>query len=287
MFTSYSFLIPFLVGLAVIPLLIWFSQKTSKVLDISQGDALKIHKEPKSLLGGIAIFIAISAGLFFTGDKNNIFLIVGMFVIFFLGFWDDFSWKRTTVNPLIKFSFLIICSLIAAATFLPLGISIALAFVVIFIGINAVNYQDGMDGLAGGLVTISLLGFFLVGGGPLALITLGAILAFLVFNFPPAKIFMGDSGAYLLGFILAVLALGVLKTSIIASIFIIGLTLFDGVFTNIRRLAKGKSIFRGDRDHFYDKLLARGFSTQKTLAICYFLQILLVLIGIVIYKLYG
>lgn len=278
------FLIPFFVGAVIIPLLMLFSQKTGKVLDISAGDALKIHKTPTSLLGGLGMLLAMLAGLFFAG--NSIFFIAAMLIIFGLGFWDDIFWKHTPPNPRLKFAALIICSFAAAAALGYSGIFIALAFAAIFIGINAVNYQDGMDGLAGGLCAISLVGFFLVGTSPIPLIALGAVAAFLVFNFPPAKVFMGDSGAYLLGFVLAVLALTVLKTSIIAPIFIVGLPLFDGVFTNLRRLAAKKSIFHGDRDHLYDKLLRHGFSTKKTLTICYFLQILLMLVGVSI-KIYG
>lgn len=278
------FLIPFLVGLIIMPAAILFSKKTGKVNDISAGDALKIHKEPKSLLGGSVMLCAMLIGLFLTGALQNIFLATGMLVIFGLGFWDDLFWKNSPqTSPLVKFAALITCSLIAGIALGQTGASIILAFVAIFICINAVNYQDGMDGLAGGLVAISLLGFALIGAPLISLIALGAVIAFLLFNLPPAKIFMGDSGAYLLGFILAALTCIILKTSIIAPIFIIGLPLFDGVFTNIRRLVAGKSIFRGDRSHLYDRLLQKGFSTQKTLAVCYFLQILLVGVGVLTY----
>ena len=282
------FLIPFFSGIAVIPLLISFSKKTGKVLDISEGDALKIHKQPTSLLGGLAILLSVFIGLSFMVDSSVIFLAIGMLVIFALGFWDDLRWKNVApVNPLLKFAALVICSLAAAIALGYIGISITLAFVAIFIFINAVNYQDGIDGLAGGLCAISFLGFFLIGALPLSLIALGAATAFLLFNFPPAKVFMGDSGAYLLGFLLAVLACLLVKPdswqSIISIIFIIGLPLFDGVFTNLRRLAKGKSIFHGDRSHVYDQLLVRGFSTKKTLALCYGLQLLFVIIGLLIF----
>ncbi len=289
MFTLYNlFFISFFSGVAIIPLLISFSQKTGKVLDISEGDALKIHKRPTSLLGGLAMLVAMLIGLSFTADRNVGFLVIGMLVIFVLGFWDDIRWKHvSTIKPLLKFTLLILCSLASAIALGQIGISITLAFFLIFICINAVNYQDGMDGLAAGLCTVSFFGFFLVGAPPLSLIAMGAVAAFLLFNFPPAKIFMGDSGAYLLGFLLAVFSVIVLKNNnfqnIISVMFIVGLPLFDGVFTNLRRLAKGKSIFHGDRDHFYDKLLARGFSAKKTLAICYSLQFVLAAVGVLTY----
>jgi UDP-GlcNAc:undecaprenyl-phosphate GlcNAc-1-phosphate transferase len=168
-----------------------------------------------------------------------------------------------------------------------------LASIYIFVVINSINYQDGIDGLAGGLSVISLIGFIILSlflNNNFTLITslifLGAILSFLIFNFPPAKIFMGDSGAYSLGFALTVLAISFAKPyniySALSPIFIIGLPVFDGVFSNVRRIFYGKSIFFGDRNHFYDKLL-RIFSIRKTLLISYSLQILSVIIGLIIY----
>jgi UDP-GlcNAc:undecaprenyl-phosphate GlcNAc-1-phosphate transferase len=166
------------------------------------------------------------------------------------------------------------------------------SLVYLFMVINSVNYQDGIDGLAGGLAFVSLLGFAILSffsGNSFALgasvISLGATLAFLFFNFPPAKIFMGDSGSYSLGFILFVLAITFSKSyniySAIGPIFIIGLPILDGVYTNIRRIFSGKSIFLGDRSHFYDKLLKK-FSIKETLVFSYCVQILLVFIGLTI-----
>jgi len=142
-------------------------------------------------------------------------------------------------------------------------------------------------------VAISLAGFIILGfvfGNELSLvfslILLGSILGFLYFNFPPAKIFMGDSGAYFLGFVLVVLtayysraydALGFAGT-----IFIFGTPLFDGVFTNVRRLFNGKSILLGGRDHFYDYLFKKSNSQVKTDLISYCFQAISVLIGVTI-----
>jgi UDP-GlcNAc:undecaprenyl-phosphate GlcNAc-1-phosphate transferase len=234
-------------------------------------------------------------------------IIIGGILVFLLGFRDDLNWRdKAKVKPLIKFSFLILVSFLAAIILLEVGLKIqflpiliiegALTFLYIFVLINAVNYQDGMDGLAGGVVAISLIGFIALGvisGNGLALIIslvlLGTVLGFLIFNFPPASIFMGDSGAYFLGFILAVLAMIFSKPynflSILSPVFIIGLPFFDGVFTNIRRLFQKKSIFLGDRKHFYDRILQRGFLVKKTLLICYSIQVIFVVIGLLIFNL--
>ena len=160
--------------------------------------------------------------------------------------------------------------------------------------INAINYQDGIDGLAGGLVCISLVGFAVISWFSydsftlmISMVALGSVIAFLMFNLPPAKMFMGDSGAYSLGFILAVLAMLFSKSynmySVLGPVFIIGLPIFDGIYANIRRIVAGKSIFLGDRSHFYDKLMQKGLSVKRTLLVCYSLQIALVLMGVLMY----
>jgi len=305
----FYFLAPFFSGIIAILLLMKFSKKTNFLVDVPKGDILKIHKKNIPLLGGLAIALSIAIGFLLMLKIASIFQIIAIALggtgIFLLGFWDDLKWKHiSTIKPLLKFSLLIICTFIPSVIlafagirfdFLPVPIiSVLLGFIYIFVSLNAVNYQDGMDGLAGGLAAISLVGFLAVSiisnaALPLyvSLVCLGAVAAFLCFNLPPAKVFMGDSGAYSLGFILAVLAILFSKPynipSILGPIFIIGLPVFDGVFTNLRRIYNGKSIFLGDRSHFYDRLLQKGFSTKKTLTICYFLQILLVLIGISIY----
>lgn len=307
-----SFLLTFFTGIFTIPFLILFSQKTKKFVDIAEGDILKIHKNPISFLGGLAIVVSIGIGFLWAPEKipfaSRLALYVGALVIFLLGFWDDTKWKHISLTkPLIKFPLLIICAFLSAIALsfahiqfnfisLPL-VALTCTALYIFVVINAVNYQDGMDGLAGGLVALSLLGFMVLAwltGNYLAfgicVITLAAVIAFLVFNFPGAKIFMGDSGAYSLGFMLSAVAIIFSKSydtmSVVGPIFIIGLPVFDGVFTNMRRLANGKSIFIGDRLHCYDQLLQKGYSTKKTLTVCYSLQSVLVLIGILLYTLH-
>ncbi len=289
------FLTSFLISLAITPFLISISKK-KKLFDFPEGDNLKIHKTHVPIFGGMAMLLAICLSLLFFGflDARFVYTALGCFCVFFLGLWDDLKWKHISLRkPHIKFFFLIFCSL-ASSLFLYLaGINFYLfpflTFFYVFILINAVNYQDGMDGQAGFLVLISLLGFYFLSfisgnnfSSVVSLLFSGAVAGFLAYNFPPAKIFMGDSGAYLLGFILAVLAI-IFSKDIAAHLFIIGLPLFDGVYSNIRRVFKGKSIFLGDREHFYDKMLNKGFSVKKTLFISCALQIIFVAIGVFLY----
>lgn len=273
----------------------WKVGKRYKIYDLATDDPLKIHKESIPCLGGLSIVLVTSVALLFGSDCRFFGIVIAGFLIFLLGFIDDLSWRdKFKIKRLYKFLFLVLFSIVASIILISIGISIEffpvvawlMTFACILVLINAVNYQDGVDGLAGGLVSISLIGFVLLGNN-LALILLLVVLGFLVFNFPPAKIFMGDSGSYYLGFMLAVLVMIFSKPynfyNIIALIFLLGIPLFDGVFTNIRRIVNRKSIFLGDRDHFYDRMLKKGFSVRKTILLSYFLQIIFVLIGLSIY----
>jgi len=295
-------IVSFILGIILIPYLIRFSEKNHSFVDIAKGDELKIHKKPISLFGGLGMFVSMVFGVALLFDPSATTVILGALPVFILGYWDDFKWKHvTTIRPLFKFFLLIVSCLASALILLFFGISfnfipisiipLFFSFCMIFILINAVNYQDGIDGLAGSLVFISILGFSVVGFFiqsefilTISLISLASIAAFLIFNLFPAKIFMGDSGAYALGFLLSAIAITIVKPynllTIFGIIFIIGLPLFDGVFTNVRRIMSGKSIFLGDRSHFYDKLMKGGFSVWKTLFICCFIQIFSVIIGI-------
>ncbi|GAI01961.1 unnamed protein product, partial [marine sediment metagenome] len=224
------FLLSFLTSLILIPFLKKIAEKKG-LFDVAEGDVLKIHKKPIPVLGGLAMLTALIIGLLFFCFQKQDFsykitaIIFGSLIIFLLGFWDDLKWKHISqIKPHFKFLLLIIFPSISALILFSSGIKFnffpvsilagLLTFLYIFVLINGVNYQDGMDGLVGGLTAISLIGFIvlsLISGNNLALILslilLGAVLGFLIFNFPPAKIFMGDSGAYFLGFILTVLAI--------------------------------------------------------------------------------
>jgi len=302
-------IISFLISL-VLTFLLWKIGESYKIYDWATKDPLKIHQKSISCLGGLAMILSVIIvfSLKMILERSFNWQIVGIIIagalVFLLGFRDDLKWRdKVKIKPIYKFFFLILFSGLSALIILKVGLGISslasligiiLTFGYIFVLINAVNYQDGMDGIAGGTVAISLIGFSILSvvlnnglAFTISLVSMVTILVFLIFNFPPGKIFMGDSGAYFLGFILAVLAMIFSKpysfSSILGLIFILGLPLFDGIFTNIRRLLKKKSIFLGDREHFYDKMINKGFSIRKTVFISYFLQTISVLLGLLIY----
>ena len=270
-------------------------------VDIAEGDALKIHHRPIPYLGGVAMFIAAALSLLFMAppDMRPLFfgVVLAALPVLALGFWDDMKWKhRTQVKPFLKFAFLILIPLLAATIlwiagwrldFPPFLLFVpAIAFTA-FVLMNSVNYQDGMDGLAGSLTAVSFGGFAVVSlllgnslGFVLSIAFFGAVLGFLVLNLPPAKIFMGDSGAYVLGFSLALLILLFIRTDAAGALLLAGFPLAEGIWTNCRRLMRGKSIFYGDRSHVYDRMLQAGFSSWKTLAFLIIIQVVFVGVGI-------
>ena len=266
---------------------------------------LAVHERPVPHLGGLGIFLAASIALmvssFFILKQINLLRLFSVFIggllAFSLGLWDDLKWKRVRKDyrPSAKFTLQVVVSGVISIVlitgglsikFIPVGIiGILLVIFYIFGGMNAVNMQDGLDGLATGLVAISAAGFaglsFLTGnnlGLMLSLSSLGAALGFLVYNFHPASVFMGDSGSHFLGFIVATLA--IIFTSrpydlrwFIGPILIIGLPVADAAWAVGRRFLRGKKLFQGDRGHFYDRMIQKGISVRRTVLVCYLIQV--------------
>lgn len=258
----------------------------------------KVHKEPIPRLGGLAIFIAFLVGymLYAPTSTQMISLLIGGFIIILTGIVDDIN----SVPARYKF----ICQIIAALvvvlygklyfnniTFLgfefvfPTWVNMILSAFFIVAIINAINLIDGLDGLASGIssiyfLTIAILGFVLnrLGGLDiiLSLIMLGSTLGFLFHNFPPAKIFMGDTGSMFLGFMIAIIALLGYKvatiTSIIIPIIILFIPIFDTLFAIIRRLLKKESVGTPDKEHLHHQLLRMTSSPTKTVLIIYFIN---------------
>ena len=172
---------------------------------------------------------------------------------------------------------------------------------------NATNLIDGMDGLCGGVVAITSCGFLAVvgllarhdaispDGGALIIMLcvamLGACLAFLVFNFNPASMFMGDSGSLLLGFSVAVVIILFAEHAswrgLLASLACFGFPIFDMTLAIGRRWRNGRPLFVGDRSHFYDQIRDRGLSVRQTVMACYGLCLVFAGLGMILTQLSG
>lgn len=260
----------------------------------------KVHTKPMPRIGGLAIFAAFLIGymLYAQSTAQMLSILMGGFVIFVLGMLDD-------IKPIpAKWKFLV--QLIAAAIVVFYGnivlnhvsaFGITIKFptplnyiaTMIFIAAitNAINLIDGLDGLAAGVssiyfATIAVIALILnkLGGLDviLSLIMLGATLGFLLHNFNPASIFMGDSGSLFLGFMISVIALLGFKattlTSLIVPLCILAIPILDTVLAIFRRLLKGESIGAPDKEHFHHQLLKMKFGTKITVLIIYAINML-------------
>lgn len=289
--------ISFLITFFLIPKIISFSIR-KKFFDNPEGDILKVHRNPVPYLGGIGIFIGFVIPLLFVyiisgGAKEFLGIFLSSILIIGFGIWDDMKNVRPSIRlggQLLAAGLTIYFGLMIN-TFPLYYIVIPLTIIYILGSINTVNLFDGLDGLAGGVVSISLIGFcllfYLQGNNTYLMVSLallGSILGFLPYNFNPAKIFMGDNGSTFLGYILAVLAINATKpydlTLFFVPVILIGFPIIDTALAILRRVQKGKPIFVGDRSHTYDQLVDKGLSVKKAVFTCYSIQIALVAVAL-------
>ncbi|HZS30463.1 MAG TPA: MraY family glycosyltransferase [Gaiellaceae bacterium] len=256
------------------------------VVDLPGGRRINVLPVPR--LGGLALFLGflVPALAFLHTGRENRGLILGAAVAVTVGIIDDFRglpWFAKLGGQI-------------AAAAVPTGFGVWVdRFTLPFIGIhtlpeaagipltivwivaimNMVNFLDGMDGLAAGVAAISGLTFSVIAlslgkvdAAVLSAIVFGACLGFLRHNFYPARIIMGDSGALLLGYVLATVAVqGLLKTAAVAALFfpllVLAVPIVDTTFVVLRRLRHGQKVFEGDQAHLHHRFLRRGFSQRR------------------------
>lgn len=276
------FLMPFVIKIA----------RINKLFDIP--DERKTHTDPISSLGGVGIIAGLSISLllvtdFTEGDSEFQYYLATIFIIFMLGVIDDIfvlhPLKKLMGQLLVAFILtlkanLLITSVQGLGGFEALSTPVAyvLSYFTILLVINSFNLVDGVDGLAASLGLISSLAFGLffyvnnnISYAILGFAMSGSLLAFLMFNFPPARIFMGDSGSMLIGVVNAILFIKFAGTAAtapvlpVASPLAIGfgvllIPLLDVLRVFIIRLTKGVSPFAPDRNHLHHLLLNKGLS---------------------------
>jgi UDP-GlcNAc:undecaprenyl-phosphate GlcNAc-1-phosphate transferase len=307
------FTLALIISLSVTPIVKKVAVKHNLV-DIP--DERRIHSKAIPRIGGIAIYIAffspfLSFFLFSTtltdlliSSKQILTLVLGASLVFGMGLWDD----MLNLKPSIKFLIQLISALIAYwggmcihEFRLPWGGSISLGWFSLpatvfwfLVVINGINFIDGLDGLAAGVtlfVSLVLLVLcvtdknFMTALGFAALS--GATLGFLRYNFNPASIFMGDSGSYLLGYMLAGMAiLGSVKSqatvAILIPIIAMGVPVLDVLFSPIRRFLLGRKVFTPDKEHLHHRLLALGLSQRLVVSILYGATILMGILSILL-----
>ena len=304
--------IAFIINFLFIPIIIRVCHK-NKWYD--KQEKRKIHTGLIPRLGGVGIFISliitccvVSLIAFLNSGKSFLyplapryaFLLAGVLIIHILGLVDDFVSQK----PIVKLIFqTIAASCVAFGGFIfkeipipyigtvPLGI-LGYPFTILWIIAitNAMNLVDGMDGLAGGITAFASLSMGIISliqgqllTAVIAFTLFGSTAGFLLFNLPPAKIFMGDSGSLAIGFILSVLPLmGISATASFATVLVpvtlLLIPIIDTCAAIIRRISEGRTILSPDREHIHHKLLDMGLSEKKILAliysVCFYLSII-------------
>lgn len=265
----------------------------------------KVHSGSIPRIGGVAFFLSflVSVLLFVDLNRPSTALVVGCLLLFVMGLIDDLR----SLKPLTKLGFQIAAALIVLAggigivdlslpfiadqirldgwqiplnlfgeeyTIMPIANAFTALWIILII--NAINFLDGLDGLAAGVSSIAFITLLALSGRGfgneivviMSTFMLMSLLGFLVSNFHPARIFMGDSGAYVLGLLLAVLPIyATTKTTI--GLLVIGLAIVDLMLAVFRRVIKGKSPFSPDRGHLHHRLIDSGFKHLDSVIIFY------------------
>ena len=273
-------------------------------------DNRRMHKVPIPRLGGLAIFLAflLSVLVFAEIDRQMQGILLGAVMIVILGVMDDIMALKALPKLLVQIAaagvavyhgcviqFFSNPNVFSEITYINLGwLSYPVTIIWIVAITNAVNFIDGLDGLAAGVSAISTAALtviaLMVAETNVAIILsalFGACLGFLPYNMNPAKIFMGDTGATFLGLMLATLSVtGLFKMYAIISFavpfLILGVPIFDICFAFLRRIAKGQSPMTADRGHFHHRLIDMGFSQKQSVAIAYMLTAILGLAAVLL-----
>ena len=255
---------------------------------VDHPDVRKLHTKPIPRLGGIAMVVAVMVALLVFEDRYGITQMVSILIgaawVSLLGIWDD----RWGLRPIYK----LIGQVMAAVILIVAGVQISLPLpeymnwlltVVWVVGLtNAINFLDNMDGLSGGVTAIAAAFFllmavqsgqYLVGG--LAAAVLGASAGFLLYNFNPASIFMGDTGSLFLGFLLAALGIKLrfpghpVVITWMVPVLVLGLPIFDTTLVVFSRIRRGLHPITPGKDHTSHRLVYIGFSQREAVMALY------------------
>jgi UDP-GlcNAc:undecaprenyl-phosphate GlcNAc-1-phosphate transferase len=309
-FTPNMLILPILAALVTFFTMPLVRKLSLKVGAVALPGGRRPHKDITPMSGGIAIFVGFLIAILFLNNTSSELLgfLVGASIIVAMGFIDDIF----ELPAIAKFFGQIIATLIVISAGVRIELignmgngndgiyylgflSLPLTFFWIIGITNAVNFIDGLDGLAGGVCSIAAITLGIValvsGRTEVAIMcfTLGAsALAFLPHNFTNSqkhKIFMGDCGSGFLGFSLAVFSIvGATKVaavfSMLVPIIILAIPIFDTGFAIIRRLAAGKSPFAADKMHLHHRLMDKGLSSKQTVIFIYVITAILGVIAV-------
>jgi UDP-GlcNAc:undecaprenyl-phosphate GlcNAc-1-phosphate transferase len=256
---------------------------------IDRPNARKIHVNPIPLLGGVAIYGSFIVAVLVFGNRFRLHelvsILVGASLMSFLGVWDD----RRSLSPILKLAGQFLAASILVLTGVRIGtfhwepVNIAVTLLWVVMITNAMNLLDNMDGLSGGVGAAAAIYFLLLAAmnnqylvGALAAALVGACIGFLIYNFNPASIFMGDAGSLFLGFVLAAVGIklrfpgGTPIVTWMVPVLILGLPLFDTTLVVLSRLRRGLNpLTTPGKDHVSHRLVALGYTRREAVLICY------------------
>ena len=265
-----------------------------------------LHTAPIPRTGGLAVVISLSSGLLlkmllslftkgrdFVGTRTSLWVIAMVLMLVVVSLWND--WIE--LSPAFRFTIHVLAALGLAAGAgltidsipfpvigeLPLGwLAIPFTTICLVWMTNLYNFMDGMDGFAGGMAVLgfAFLGYLAWAPGQrlitsLSILTAVAVAGFLVFNWPPAKIFLGDVGSILLGFMAGTLSLWGIhqkQFDLWAPVLIFSPFIVDATATLCRRLLRGEKVWRAHRQHYYQRMVLAGWSHRRTVLVEYCLM---------------
>jgi UDP-N-acetylmuramyl pentapeptide phosphotransferase/UDP-N-acetylglucosamine-1-phosphate transferase len=304
----------FVIAFLIVPVIIKYSL-AKNLVDIP--GRRKIHKKVTPSMGGIAIFVGffISSMIWLNIEELGYikFILVALFVIFFIGVRDDLVPLRAMVKlvgQIMAASLLIFLFDLRIKTFyglfglheLPNLVSYGITYLTVVVITNSFNLIDGLDGLAGTIAIVALLAFgvwfYLVDDqifSILAFSMLGGIFAFLIFNWEPSEVFMGDTGALVIGMMLAIMTIHFINVnyslptmteykfngSVGTAACIIIIPLVDTLRIVILRISKGQSPFAPDKSHVHHAIMRLGMSHSQTTLILGGVQILYIVLAVI------
>jgi UDP-GlcNAc:undecaprenyl-phosphate GlcNAc-1-phosphate transferase len=253
---------------------------------VDEPGPLKVHSKTVPYLGGVAVLIALVGPVL--GIRPS--LMVPLALAGALGLVDDAAGLPPSIRIAAEIG-------IGVSAAIAVGHHdagrIALGVVAVLVLVNAVNLLDGLDGLAAGVTIAAATGFFVVlsgAGATLALALAGAVAGFLVWNAPPARVYLGDSGSYLIGTALAMLFLVAAQhpaAKVSGACLFLAVPVADTTIAIVRRLRAGRPLLTGDRGHVYDQLVDRGWPAPIAVVACVSAQAVLTAAGIGITGLAG
>lgn len=287
---------------ALFPIVRWISFHVGA---LDYPNERKIHKKPMPVMGGLMIFLGFLFGymLFAPQSTQMLAILIGGFIVVLTGILDvikPLKAKEKMVGQVAAalvitfYGKILLNDITAFGFYFNFGwLSYPLTIVFIVSLMNCINLIDGLDGLAAGIssiffATIGIIAFIMHNIGSLEItltfIMLGACLGFLIFNFNPAKIFMGEIGSMFLGYMIAVVCLlgfkAVTLTSLVVPMLILGIPILDTLFAILRRIIHHKPIYEADKQHLHHQLLNKKFSQRSTVLIIYCVSILFSLASI-------